>query len=265
VLAQARAAGHTQLDEYAATQLVTAYGIPCSLSRPVETPQDAVLAAAEIARPIALKILSERIGHKSDVGGIRLGLEDPEAIRAATDELLTLAHGLGVPDARVLVQEMRHGDVELIVGLKHDPAFGPVVVVGIGGVLVNVLADTQTAVAPVDHATARRLLTSLRGSALFGVVRGRPVCDLDAVADVIVRLSWLAVDHATEITELDVNPLLIDAHQGTVTVVDSLAILENGPPSTGVTTEVEASGIQPQQPPRLPSPATGPEPASRKP
>jgi succinyl-CoA synthetase beta subunit len=229
VLAPARACGQTQLDEHAATRLLDAYGVPCADDRPAETPRAAAEAAAEIGGPVAVKLLSERIGHKSDVGGVRLGLGTAEEVRTATEDLLAVARDAGIGAARVLVQRISRGDVELIIGLKHDPAFGPVVVVGIGGVLVDVLADSQVAVAPVDHTTALRLLISLRGSALFGAVRGRPACDLDAVADVIVRLSWLAADLDDEIAELDVNPLLLDARGGVVTAVDCLAVLREEP------------------------------------
>lgn len=228
VVRRARAAGRTQLDEHEASQLIAAYGVPCADSRVAANAQQAAAAAAELGGPVACKLLSDRISHKSDIGGVRLDLHDPDEVRAAAAELLALAGDAGTTGARLLVQRMASGDVELIVGSKRDAAFGPVVVVGIGGVLVEVLADSNAAVAPVDHPAARRLLTTLRGSRLLGAVRGRPACDLDAVADVIVRLSWLATDLASELAELDVNPLLVDARRGTVTAVDCLAVLGSG-------------------------------------
>jgi acyl-CoA synthetase (NDP forming) len=226
VLARARANGAGQLDEHTASRLIRAYGVPAAPAQPAETPRAAAQAAAELGGPVAVKVLSEQIGHKSDLDGVRLGLESPGTVATAAEELLAIAADAGTSGARVLVQRMAGGDVELIIGIEQDPAFGPVVVVGIGGVLVDVLSDSQVAAAPVDHATARRLLTSLRGQALFGAVRGRPACDLDAVAEVIVRLSWLACDHTGEIAELDINPLLVDAREGTVTAVDCLAVLD---------------------------------------
>jgi len=231
LLARVRAAGRTQLDEHESTQLITAYGVPCAASRPAGSVDEAVAAADELGGPVAVKLLSDRIAHKSDIGGVRLGLSDPGAVREAADDLLRAARASGVHDARLLVQRMARGDVELIVGIKNDPAFGPVVVVGLGGVLVEVLADTQVGVAPVDLAHARRLLTSLRGSRLFGALRGRPACDLDAAAEAVVRLSWLAADLCEDIVELDVNPLLLDAHRQTAVAVDGLAVLTRPVPS----------------------------------
>src|SRR5207237_3627638 len=114
------------------------------------------------------------------IGGVRLGLTGDDEIRTAAKDLLRIAHDAGDPGARLLVQRMAGGDTELIVGSKHDPAFGPVVVVGFGGVLVEVLADSRAGVAPLDTEAAKRLLLSLRGSRLFGGVRGKPPLDLDA-------------------------------------------------------------------------------------
>ncbi len=225
VLRQAKASWRDQLNEHDATRLIAAYGVRCAPSLPVDTPDAAAVAAAGIDAPVAVKLLADTVGHKSDIGGVRLGLTGPSEVRAEAESLLALADEHGVADAKVLVQRMARGDVELIVGIKQDPAFGPVVVVGLGGVFVDVLADSQAAAAPVDHDAALRMLRSLRGSRLFGQVRGRPACDLDSAADAIVRLSWLAEDEAADLAELDVNPLLLDARAGTATAVDCLAVL----------------------------------------
>ena len=216
-----RGHGRTRLDEYESGKLVAAYGVPCAGAFPASTPDEAVSAARDLGGPVAVKLLSDRVGHKTDVGGVRLGLTDEDSVRAATADLLRLADG-----ARVLVQRMVDGEAELIVGIKRDPAFGPVIVVGFGGILVDVLADSRVAVAPVDTATAKRLLLSLRGSGLFGAVRGRPPLDLDAAADAVVRLSWLAADLGDEVAELDVNPLLLRTDG--VVAVDGLALLTEG-------------------------------------
>lgn len=225
VLAEARAAGRVQLDEYDSTRLIAAYGIPCAAARPVDSADAAVAAAEQLGTPVAVKLLSAQIGHKTDIGGVRLGLDDAVSIREAAVDLLHLAREAGADPARLLVQRMGSADMELIVGVKHDPAFGPVVVVGIGGVLVEALADSQVAVAPIDDDTARRLLLSLRGSRLFGELRGKPARDIDAAAEVVARLSWLAADLADDIAELDVNPLLIGAQGDGVVAVDALAVL----------------------------------------
>ncbi|GAB3301292.1 acetate--CoA ligase family protein [Parasphingorhabdus pacifica] len=227
VIAEARARGREQLNEHESSRLITAYGVRSAESSPADTPEAAAATAEAIGGPVAVKLLSDRIGHKSDVGGVRLGLTEPAEVRKAVDELLRIAREANAPDARVLVQRMATAETELIAGIKHDPAFGPVVVVGFGGVLVDVLADSRVAVAPVDPDGAKRLLRSLRGSRLFGAVRGRPELDLDAAADAVSRLSWLAHDLASDVAELDVNPLLLDARGGGVVAVDCLAVLSD--------------------------------------
>ena len=227
VPAAARNQVRTQLDEFDSTERISAYGIPHAGSRVAASPEQAASAATELGGPVAVKILSARIAHKSDINGVRLGLSTPDDVAEAAAELLNGAAAAGVPDARLLVQRMAEGDVELIVGIRRGDPFGPVVVVGLGGIFVDVLGDSQAAAAPVDHATARRMLTSLRGAKLLGPVRGKPAVNLDAAADVIVRLSWLAADRP-DIAELDVNPLLLDRETGAVTAVDCLAVLEGG-------------------------------------
>jgi acyl-CoA synthetase (NDP forming) len=225
VLAEARAAGRRQLDEYESSRVIAAYGVPCAASHPVESAEAAVAAAKELGGPVALKMLSDRIAHKSDIGAVRLGLVDADSVRDAALDLARIAHDAGMDDARLLVQRMASAGTELIVGIKSDPVFGPVIVVGFGGVLVEALADSQMAVAPVDTDTARQLLLSLRGSRLFGALRGKPPRDIDAAADVVARLSWLAADRAEDIAELDVNPLLLGPQGHGVVAVDALVVL----------------------------------------
>jgi acyl-CoA synthetase (NDP forming) len=227
VLTKARSADQVQLDEYESARLIAAYGVPCAGSRPAESADAAVTAAEELGGPVAVKLLSDRIEHKSDIGGVRLGLGDAGSVRKAALDLFRIARDAGIADARLLVQRMASAGTELIVGVKRDPVFGPVVVVGLGGVLVEALADSQVAVAPVDTDTARQLLLSLRGSRLLGALRGKPPRDVDAAAEVIARLSWLAVDLSEDVAELDVNPLLLGPHGDGVTAVDALALLSS--------------------------------------
>ncbi|GAB2762328.1 acetate--CoA ligase family protein [Salinifilum aidingensis] len=225
VVARARAAGRTRLSEHESSRVVAAYGVPCAGALPASTPEAAVSAAAELGGDVAVKLSSDRIGHKSDIGGVRLGLSGTDSVRSAAEDLLRTAREAGDRGARLLVQRMVRAGTELIVGLKHDPSFGPVVVVGFGGVLVDVLADSRIGVAPLDAAAARRLLLSLRGSSVLGAVRGRPPRDLDAAADVVARLSWLAHDLAEDVVELDVNPLLLGERGCGAVAVDCLAVL----------------------------------------
>jgi acyl-CoA synthetase (NDP forming) len=225
VLARAREVGKLQLDEYESTQLIAAYGVPCAPAIPARTADDAVLAAERLGPAVALKLLSNEIGHKTEVGGVRLGLADARSIHAAADDLLRRARELELDTPQVLVQQMARGEVELIIGVKRDVTFGPVVVVGLGGVLVETLADTQAAVAPVDAETARGMLMSLRGSRLLRGVRDRPPVDIDAAADIISRVSWLAFDFADDVAELDINPVLVGTQGDGAVAVDALALV----------------------------------------
>jgi len=228
IVCKARSEDKRQLDEYDSTRLIAAYGIPCAGSYPVTTVQDAVEAAAELGGRVAVKLLSDRIGHKTDVGGVRLDLRTPEQVREAAADLLEIAADTGQARPAVLVQRMVTGGAELVAGIKRDPVFGPVVLVGFGGVLVDVLADTRIGVPPFDSDTARRLLLSLRASEVFAGLRGQPALDLDGAADAVMRLSWLAADLADEVEELDVNPLVLGPSGATA--VDCLAVLSAGAP-----------------------------------
>ncbi|WP_158228390.1 acetate--CoA ligase family protein [Pseudonocardia sp. MH-G8] len=223
VIAQARQTGLTQLDEHTSSRLISAYGIPCAPSLAVPDVESAVAAFDELGGPVALKLLSDRVAHKSDIGGVHLGLETADDVRAAATELTGL-----VPGTRLLVQRMERG-TELIVGLKHDAAFGPVVVAGLGGMLVEVLDDSTAAKAPVDIETARGMLQGLRGSRVLDAVRGRSAKDVDAASEVLVRLSWMAADLGSDIAELDVNPLLLGAVGEGAVAVDCLALLRETP------------------------------------
>lgn len=224
-ISDVRAQGRVQLDEEESSRLIAAYGIPTAPYRTAVDATGAIRALGELDGPVAVKILSSSIAHKSDLGGVRLGLRTESEVRAAADDLLEIAKGHGAPDGRLLIQQMAHPGTELIIGIKSDPAFGPVVVAGIGGVLVEVLGDSQVAAAPADHNSVRRLLLGLRGSELFGALRGQPARDLDAAIDAIVRLSWLASDFADDLDELDVNPLIVGPIGAGALAVDSVTLL----------------------------------------
>ncbi|HUY50315.1 MAG TPA: acetate--CoA ligase family protein [Streptosporangiaceae bacterium] len=164
----------------------------------------AVAAASRLGYPVVAKVAHPALTHKSDVGGVRLGLASADAVCSAAAELLALADG-----AAVLVQPQRQG-IELVVGGVRDPEFGPVVMAGLGGVLVETRRDVQLAIAPVDEAQAAGLLRSLRGAAIFGGLRGSPPVDLGPVAALVATVSELMADNP-EISELDLNPVLATA------------------------------------------------------
>jgi acyl-CoA synthetase (NDP forming) len=196
--------------EPGARRLVEAAGIPTTRWREAATAEEAVAAAREIGGAVALKAVSAQIVHKSDVGAVQLNVRGDEAVRAACEAIAAAARAAGVPVLDgYLVTEMWKADAELILGIQHDPDFGPMVMVGAGGVLVELMKDVQLAPAPLSHATARAMLDALKSRALLTGFRGRPPADLDAIADALVRLGALAVASQGRLRELDINPLFV--------------------------------------------------------
>ena len=224
LIAEARAAGYGRLDEVAGKRLLAAYGIPTVPERAVTTPEEACAAAAELGFPVAVKALSPALAHKTELGAVRLGLDDAAAVDAAAREVLVAAAAGGVPDAGIVVQRMASG-LELVAGVSTDPVFGPQVLAGLGGVLVEVLRDRALSPAPFDTAEGRRMLGSLRAAAMLDGVRGDAPRDRSAAADLLSRLSALATDLADEITEIDANPIMVGPEGEGAAVADALVVL----------------------------------------
>ncbi|HYC47173.1 MAG TPA: acetate--CoA ligase family protein [Burkholderiales bacterium] len=221
--ARLRAAG-AKLTEREAKQVLAAYGLPVTRERLAASAEEAVRHARDFGGPVALKIDSPDIAHKTEAGAIRLGVQGDDAVRTAHGEVMDAARRYA-PNAwlnGVLVQEMAPKGVELMLGVVRDPSFGPIVAVGLGGIFVEVLKDIAYRAAPVTLREAEAMLAELRAAKLLDGVRGMPARDKAALADAIVRLSWLAHDLRDEIAELDVNPL-IALERGAV-VVDALII-----------------------------------------
>ena len=196
--------------EPAARRLLEAAGIPTTRWLEAKDATAAVQAAREIGGAVAIKAISAKIVHKSDIGAVKLGLAGDDAVRAACEAIAEAAHQAGVPQLDgFLVTEMWKADTELILGIQRDPDFGPLVMVGAGGVLVELMKDVQLAPAPVSHATARAMLGRLRSLPLLTGYRGREPADLDVIADAIVRLGQLAVSADGRVQELDINPLFV--------------------------------------------------------
>ena len=196
--------GRGLLPPDAARELLAAAGIPVIETVLCDSAAAAVSAAARLGYPVVAKVAHPALTHKSDVGGVRLGLFNADAVRSAAADLLALADG-----AAVLVQPQREG-IELVIGGVRDPDWGPVIMTGFGGVLVEARRDVQLAVAPVDQAQAGAMLWSLRGAAVFTGLRGRPPVDLGPVTAMIVAAGDLMSGHP-EISELDLNPVLVGA------------------------------------------------------
>jgi acyl-CoA synthetase (NDP forming) len=203
------------LSEREAKAVLAGYGIAGVPERQAKNADEAVKAAAELGYPVVLKADGD-IAHKTEAGAVKLDLRDAAALRAACGAMTGAKDGF-------LVQSMLKGGVELVVGIKRDPQVGPVLLVGLGGVLVEIMRDTVLALAPVGKAEARRMLESLKGFKLLQGYRGSPPADLDAVCDAIARISEFAADFADLVEEIDVNPLL--ARPDGAIALDALIVL----------------------------------------
>jgi acyl-CoA synthetase (NDP forming) len=202
----ARAAAGVLL-EPDARELLSAYGVAVPPCHVVATPAAATEVARTLDGRLALKLVSSRLLHKSEAGGVQLDVAPDEAADAYR-VLAERAAALGIAPAHVLVTAMIGGGLECVVGAFRDPQFGPVVMFGRGGVDVEAVGDVAFRLAPVDAAEARAMTAEIRAHRLLGAVRGRPARDVDAAVDVLVRLSELMAD-IDALAELDVNPLFL--------------------------------------------------------
>ena len=192
------------------------FGIPFARTESVSSADGAVRAAERLGYPVVVKAWT---AHKSDLGAIRLGLLDPGGVRAAFADVAARA-----PGADVVVQPMERGVAEILVGIVRDEQLGPVLVCGIGGVFVEALGDVALRIPPIDRDDALEMIDELRGRALLYGARGRPRADIDALADVLVRVGDLGVAGAEEIDELDLNPVLVRAQGDGVVALDVLLV-----------------------------------------
>jgi acyl-CoA synthetase (NDP forming) len=209
-----------RVEAEALENLLAAAGVPPPRSARAATPEDAAAAAAKIGFPVAAKILSAQPLHKTELGGVALGLADAEAVRAAC---AAMADRLGARIDGFLVQEMVDG-LELIVGVREDAQFGPVMVAGVGGVLVEILDDVAVRLLPVDEAQAEEMLLSLKSAALLGPFRGRPARDRAAAARAMAALSRIFLDQRHALADVEINPLTVLAAGEGVRAVDLRSI-----------------------------------------
>jgi acyl-CoA synthetase (NDP forming) len=225
------AASMPVLCEWHARPVLAAYGIGGDeAGQLVHSAAEAEAAIRAMARPAALKVQSADLPHKTEAGAVALAVASDGA-RAAYERVIAgaLRHA---PHARidgVLVQPMAPPGREVILGVNRDPIWGPLLMVGLGGVLVEALGDVTLAPVPLDHAAARALIGRLKGAAALGPFRGAPATDTEALADLIVRLSHFAADHADEIAEIDLNPVIVHAKGQGVSLVDALIVKQPRP------------------------------------
>jgi acyl-CoA synthetase (NDP forming) len=182
-------------------EILEAYGLSVCPWRRVEDPARAAAAAAELGYPVALKLSAAEVSHKTEAGGVVLGLEDEAAVNRAVGRMAV------PPGAGLIVQPMIKGTWEIILGLKRDPSFGPVLACGLGGIMVEVLREVALGVAPLDGIEAGRLMGGFRGASVLNGFRGRPAVDKEALAQHLIRLSRLGLDLAA-VAEVDLNPVM---------------------------------------------------------
>ena len=227
IIKDMRAAGRVAIGEAEGREILGAYGFPLPESRLAASPDEAVEIANDIGYPIVLKISSPDILHKTDIGGVKVGLNSATDVRDAY-ELMVYRARRYLPDAQIdgcLVQEMVPKGLEILIGMNRDPQFGALVTFGLGGIYVEALKDVAFRVAPFGEGDAHQLLNEIRATPLLDGVRGEPPADKEALADALLRISQLVTDFP-EIVELDINPLIVYEEGHGVLALDARMILD---------------------------------------
>lgn len=212
VIDSARSQGRTVLTEIESKQILAEAGIPVAAAQLATTADEAGALAQKSGLPAVLKVVSPDITHKSDIGGVKVGLASTEDVKQAFDEIMAAAKK-AEPKARidgVAVQKMATPGTEVIVGMSKDPQFGPVMMFGLGGIFVEVLKDVAFRIVPLEPKDAKQMVREIKGYPVLEGVRGRPPADLAALEGLILRVSEF-VDAHPEIEELDLNPVFASA------------------------------------------------------
>lgn len=210
IIAAARAEGRELLNEVEAKTLMHEAGVPVVRTILAASAEEAKSIADELGYPVALKVVSPDITHKSDVGGVVLDLADAAAVEAAFASIVENSK-CAVPDAvieGVAVQNMAPAGTEIIVGMTTDPQFGPVVMFGLGGVMVEVMKDVTFRVLPLTERDVRQMVDDIKGRSILDGVRGAPPADVAAIADALLKVAGFVTANP-EVRELDLNPMLV--------------------------------------------------------
>ncbi len=208
VIEQARKQGRAVLTEIESKQILAEAGIPVAKTQLASDADEAVAIADSVGYPVVLKIVSADVTHKSDVGGVKVGIESADDVRTAFDHIVASVKN-AQPDASIdgiAVQQMAPTGTEVIIGVSKDPQFGPVVMFGLGGILVEVLKDVAFRIVPLEARDARQMIREIKGFPVLEGVRGQDPADLDALEVLILQISQFIEAHP-EIEELDLNPV----------------------------------------------------------
>lgn len=221
---RARAEGRRVLTEIESKQVLAAAGIPVAEACLATTAEEAVRAAGAVGYPVVMKVVSPAITHKSDVGGVKVGIANAEEVRSAFDAIFSAVRTAqpGAAIDGVAVQKMAPQGAEVIIGMSKDPQFGPVLMFGLGGVFVEVLKDVAFRIVPLEERDARQMIEEIRGYPLLMGVRGQPPADLAALRSLLLKLSEFA-DANPEADEIDLNPVF--AYADGAIAVDARIVL----------------------------------------
>ncbi len=212
LITQARAQQRTALDEQAGKSLLAEYGITVPLSLTVKNANDVDAAFARLRTPVVVKIMSPDILHKSDTGGVKVGLKTAAEVK---DAINTMAASPKIKGARIdgyLMEEMAPAGQEMVIGGVRDPDFGPMVMVGLGGIFVEVLADVSFRLCPITRIDALEMLDELKGAAILDGARGSKAVSRDAIIEVLLKIGGeqgVLMQHADDFAEADINPLIV--------------------------------------------------------
>lgn len=211
-----------------AFDILKAYGIPVVKTAFAKTAEEAISAAEEMGYPLVMKVVSPQISHKSDIGGVRLSLQNAAEVKAAYQDMIeNISKNMpGASLEGVQLQPMLSGGREVIIGMIRDPTFGPMLMFGLGGVYVEILKDVTFAIAPVNNNEAREMITGIKTYPLLAGVRGAKPSDVDALVDVILAVSRF-VCHFPEVEEFEINPLMVFEKKKGVLAVDMRLVLKN--------------------------------------
>lgn len=219
-IASARERGAGALAPAEVVEVLEAYGFPMAPSRVAGTTAEAIAASIELGYPVVLKIESDRISHKSDVGGVKVDLRNADEVGTAYEEMVGRLREQD-PDLTVRVQKMVKGGREVILGVKSDPQFGPLILFGLGGIYVEVMRDVSVRIHPVTDAGARTMIERIKGYPLLAGTRGDKPVALDLLEESLLRLSHLVEDLRDELAEMDLNPFIVTDRREASFVVDA--------------------------------------------
>lgn len=215
------------LSEHQSKQIFIDYGIPCPKEKLTVTWKEAAVCAAEMGKKVVLKIESNDILHKSEIGGVRVGIQGEQEIKNAFQGIMERAEQER-PDAKIngiLVQEMLEEGLEMMIGVTCDPNLGPMILLGMGGIFTEIFQDAVLYPAPINHWEAEEMISSLKSSRLLAGYRGQPPLDIKALADCLVSVSRLAEDYREKLVEMDINPVFVYPEGKGVKAADGLMVL----------------------------------------